>query len=158
MSPQLQFINKASQTSNSECLIWPFSKDKFGYGLHGKRNRAHRTSFAIHVGPIPNNFIIMHTCDNPSCINPSHLKAGTQADNMSDMLKKNRAKRSFSHIDNSGEKHGRSKLTTSQVLEIRLRVSQKEINKTEASKIYGVSNQQISDICSFKRWKHLKQQ
>lgn len=64
-----------------------------GYGLirfGGKTRLAHRVSYEIHKGPIPEGNVIMHTCDNPRCVRPEHLKAGTQSENMKDMANKKR--------------------------------------------------------------------
>lgn len=71
------------------CWIFAGCKDKSGYGIitYRKQNyRAHRYMFLKHKGPIVEGLVIRHTCNTPSCINPSHLLLGTQAQNMQDKV------------------------------------------------------------------------
>lgn len=75
------------------CWVWTGGKTIAGYGscyMNGEYEKAHRVSYRLNKGPIPEDMIVMHTCDNPSCVNPVHLKIGTQKDNMQDMIKKGR--------------------------------------------------------------------
>lgn len=81
------------------CWNWPKSRVQDGYGQIGWKDsagrsqaaRAHRVAFEIHFGPIDDDLEIMHACDNPSCVNPLHLVAGTHQDNMRDMSRKQRS-------------------------------------------------------------------
>jgi hypothetical protein len=85
-----RFWTRAIQTRT--CWIWQGANTK-GYGVFGHRGktiRASRTSYLLVNGEIPDGYYIMHTCDNPSCINPDHLISGTQSDNIKDMVKKKR--------------------------------------------------------------------
>lgn len=71
------------------CRIWRGPKDKAGYGyaLFGRRKvAAHRLAYEIANGPIPDGRMVCHRCDRPLCIAPPHLYAGTQADNMRDVV------------------------------------------------------------------------
>ena len=77
------------------CWIWMRSRDPRGYGqlgVDGKITRAHRHFYATYVGPIPEEMFVLHKCDIPACVNPTHLFLGTQADNMSDMVAKGRCR------------------------------------------------------------------
>lgn len=71
----------------NNCIIWNKYKDKDGYGLlnfKGKTMRAHRKAFIDYYGPIPEGLWVLHKCNNPSCVNPEHLYAGTPKQNIND--------------------------------------------------------------------------
>lgn len=75
------------------CWVWRGGKDDKGYGrliIRGKNLLAHRVAEAITNGAIPGDVIVCHRCDNPICVNPSHLWRGSHADNMTDKVKKGR--------------------------------------------------------------------
>lgn len=83
-------------TLNAEtgCIEWVGARQATGYGalnIRGKVVAAHRLSYELNVGPIPDGMFICHKCDNPPCVNPEHLFLGTNADNIEDMRKKGRA-------------------------------------------------------------------
>ncbi|MEQ2025382.1 HNH endonuclease signature motif containing protein [Xenorhabdus szentirmaii] len=76
-----------------DCWEWSGCRDGCGYGLvsiGGVRGGAHRFSYIFSKGEIPDGMVVMHSCDNPACINPSHLSLGTHTDNMRDMIRKER--------------------------------------------------------------------
>lgn len=77
------------------CWTWDGAKHQpFGYGMFGTTRRktvgAHRFSYEVHFGPIPEGLQVCHRCDNPPCVRPDHLFLGTQADNIHDMIRKGR--------------------------------------------------------------------
>jgi hypothetical protein len=81
--------------NNTQCWEWQGALTKRGYGKikEGIKTFAvHRVAYTLYIGVIPKDFNICHKCDNPKCINPDHLFAGTQADNMKDKVKKGRHK------------------------------------------------------------------
>jgi len=93
----------------AECWIYTGYHDCGGYGKlwadapSTLRFRTHRISYAlardIHPADLPSNVVVRHTCDNPPCVNPSHLVGGTQADNMRDMSERKRARNQYQFID-----------------------------------------------------------
>lgn len=79
----------------SECILWKGRTNSRGYGVKcfGKSNDKlmHRVVYEHHHGPLKPGQVVMHTCDNRLCINPEHLQAGSQRDNLHDMYNKQRA-------------------------------------------------------------------
>lgn len=91
----VRFWRHVNKGSPYECWVWTGSNDGKGYGqISAGAGRspikAHRLSWEIHNGQIPAGMVICHRCDNPKCVNPSHLFVGTQKDNMVDCATKNR--------------------------------------------------------------------
>lgn len=89
------FLDKIEPEPNSGCWIWIGSRGRQGYGHFwwgGKCLKAHRASYMLHVGEIPPGLDIMHRCDNPSCVNPEHLRAATTRENVQDMWAKGRGR------------------------------------------------------------------
>jgi hypothetical protein len=75
------------------CWPWTGSLSKLGYGqfgINGGSVQAHRAAYEFAFGPFPQHLKILHRCDNRACQNPHHLRHGTQADNIADMVSKNR--------------------------------------------------------------------
>lgn len=86
-----RFIEKID-TSGS-CWLWKSALHHSGYGLFGMDGRmqtASRVAYKLLVGPIPPDMCVLHACDNPRCVKPSHLFLGTQLENMRDMTTKGR--------------------------------------------------------------------
>ena len=141
------------------CIEFQGYKNKDGYGRKhsgGKMYLAHRLSYCkaknIDIKEI-DGLVVMHVCDNPPCVNPEHLKLGTNQDNVDDKMKKGRH---ASNPNTRGEAHGRAKLTSDDVLRIREAVKFK--TQKEVGKIFGISNQHVSDIARRKKWAHLPEQ
>src|SRR5688572_7229928 len=97
----------------SGCWEWTSHKNTLGYGMYWSagQHMAHRWSWSLVNGPIPEGKIVMHLCDNPPCVNPEHLRVGTQLENRRDAVNKDRQAK--------GVDVGTSKLKPEQVLEIR---------------------------------------
>ena len=122
-----------------------------GYGNFPTKDgniRAHRFSYMIYKGEIEEGKVIMHTCDNRKCVNPEHLKQGTQQENVLDCSMKNRMNTSH------GEAHCLSKMDNEKVKEIRSKESSGVLQKTLAVE-YGVCIASIHNIVKRKTWKHI---
>lgn len=140
-----RFWEKVDKTEN--CWIWTAAVDRKGYGKLGMRIdgkprtvQAHRVAYQMLVGPIPDGMVLCHRCDNPPCVNPTHLFVGTIADNMRDMARKGRFSRS------------QAKLTPELVREIRSRYIPRRVSLTMLAAQYGVSFQLISLVVNRRIW------
>lgn len=136
------------------CWNWIGAHDKDGYGwisVNKEQIYAHRYSYTVSYGPIPESVQVLHKCDNPRCVNPDHLFLGTHQDNMDDMLQKGR-KRTV-----CGEENGTAKLTEEQVNEIRARyIPRHPIHGCNAmAREFGIGQMEVSRIINRKRWKHI---
>ncbi len=96
MDAKQRFQDKIMVIAGMEdaCHLWTAQLDKNGYGqfamTYKSKWQAHRAAYQLFVGPIPAGKIVMHICDQPRCVNPDHLRVGTQADNMADKMAKGR--------------------------------------------------------------------
>ncbi len=142
-----RFWSKVKNGSESECWPWTAAfQTRYKYGVfnyRGKIVRAHRLSFFFTHGEIPEGMFVCHRCDNPCCVNPSHLFLGTHQENMNDQASKGRRP--------IGESDAKAKLTAKQVLEIRASKEPKLI----LARRYGVSDALIYKIVKRQVWSHL---
>lgn len=141
------FLYYGWTTTDTGCWNYNGYISKPGYGIVSERRKlrpAHRISYEYFKGPL-NNLMACHTCDNRSCVNPDHLFAGTQADNMRDMKEKGRANKPV------GINNGRSKLSEQQVAEIKQKIAAKEPHRKIANE-YGVSPTLIMHIKHGRLW------
>lgn len=146
------FWNKVAITADSEkCWNWNGCKIKHGYGaqrLGDSAYLAHRISFAISRTNFSfSEMDVCHKCDNPSCVNPSHLFLGTTAENMRDAIKKGRFV--------IGEKNHFSKLKEDQVREIRKLYATGQYRKIDLAVKFGVGHSTIVNATNRTNWKHV---
>lgn len=166
-----RFWAKVRKSDDPEgCWLWTGAKNPSGYGWFKLPTTgpagAHRVSWEIVNGPIPDRTgyhgtVVMHVCDNPSCVNPSHLRLGSQAENLADMRRKGRSatgdrngSRTCPEAMRRGENHPHARLKRSDVIEIR-RLSEAGTTGRAIARRFGLSFQHVSDIVRRKRWKHV---
>lgn len=131
------------------CWGWSGAKFEFGYGaihFQGNTAYAHRISWLLHHGPIPNGLHVLHSCDNPECSNPRHLFLGTNMDNVKDKVVKGR------HY--YGERHNWSKRTPAVVCEIRERYKAGE-SQSSIARALGMDSSLVSRIVKRRIWKQV---
>lgn len=150
VDPAIRFWRLVDKTPDPRgCWLWRGFKDVHGYGDFAVstniRMPAHRFALATREVVEPRRHVL-HSCDNPSCVNPDHLRQGTQAENMSDACERNRIAR--------GTRHGAHKLDDSQVQAIRLAAAAGEIQWQIADR-FGVSQMTVSDIVRRRTWSWL---
>ncbi len=138
-----RFDEKYEIVEPGGCWVWMANGERYGH-LHvgsrvdGSRRTvaAHRTSWELHRGSVPEGLHVLHRCDNSLCVNPEHLFLGTHADNMADREAKGRSP--------VGEDHPKAKLTNAQVLQIRL--IGRAISQVEIGRRFGVSVSLVGHI------------
>jgi len=130
-----------------ECGCWISTLRATNHGKYarikvdGKNILAHRLSWELHSGAIPQGMKVLHTCDTPCCVNPRHLYLGSQSQNMNDMYKKGRGRKGSCNI----------KLTVDQVVKIRLDGR----TYADISRDYGIAPSTVKLIKNRKTWKHV---
>jgi hypothetical protein len=152
-----RFWARVQKADGEACWLWRGVLDEKRYGrlcVAGKMPRAHRLSYELNVGPIPDGLFVCHHCDNPSCVRPDHLFVGTVTDNNRDMGRKGRAKWTRHPELTRGEQNPHAKLTNAQVLAIRELVAAGRNQKLVAAE-FGVSPMTVSHIHNRRRWSHL---
>jgi len=147
-----RFWERVKKGRPNDCWIWLLCKDKDGYGqfnFNKKRLRAHRVSFLLANKTIKKSLLVCHKCNNPPCVNPKHLYAGTQADNDLDAV---RAGTKYYVQSKVGTAHHSNKLTKDQVIFI----LGSKLSGSCLAKMFGVSNMLISKIRRRSIWKHIE--
>lgn len=157
-STAARFWSKVDRSG--ECWTWTAACDRKGYGrmrFPRRHEGAHRVSWELTNGPIPEGMFVCHRCDNPPCVRPDHLFLGSHRDNMADMFAKGRdshpptfygdahwIKRHGDHRPKGGA-HPQAKLTDAEVAEVRRMVA---AGSTQASlcRQYGISKTHMSRI------------
>lgn len=152
------FVNKTET-----CWLWTGSTLLLGgYGrikFKGKAIKAHRLSWILHNGEIPEGQLVCHKCDVRLCVNPDHLFLGTPGDNIRDMVAKGRQAKGETHYSRTqpnavlkGAKHGRAKFSEEEIREI-WSLSAQGIPALHMAKRWGVSSSTIDSIIHRRSWK-----
>ena len=147
-----RFNNKFIPEPMSGCWLWLDTPNTHGYGrmkVAGRFRLAHRISYEIHKGDIPQDLCVRHNCDNRLCVNPEHLLVGTNSDNVADRVRRGR-----NHSFNgrrAGAGNPNAKLTIEDVVAIReLRFS--GLTLRSIGNRYGVAQRTIRDIFLGRSW------
>lgn len=147
-----RFWARVIKGDDGACWRWNAPRHNFGYGTLSKDRTlvsAHRFSWELHFGQIPQGMLVCHGCDNPECTNPEHLFLGTHKDNVQDMIQKRR------NVTTPGEKNGTSKLTESDVREIRDMVARGATNTDALADAFSVSRTCINHVIRRSTWAHI---
>lgn len=156
-----RFWRSVDRRRDTECWNWLGPMNRSGYGLfgcwansdRGKVITAHRVAYELANGPIPkggghHGTVIAHRCDNRRCVNPAHLFACSQAENLRDCLQKGRGNKAH------GERAGKARLTAHVVSAIRT-LLQDGTDRMRLARAFGVAPQTITDIATGKSWGRL---
>lgn len=152
---------------DSPCWSWVAAKTRGGYGHFGVARKlflAHRVAWTIANGPIPAGLLVCHRCDNPSCVNHSHLFLGTNLDNCQDKESKGRGNPARGDANGShtkperrprGEVHGKSKLNDAKVIQIRADYAAGGVTVRRLGLQFGVHYSAIGRIIRREMWQHV---
>ena len=144
-----RFWKTINKCDPDDCWEWQGKRDRDGYGVFQynlKDRKAHRTVYGLtHAGD--QSPVVMHLCDNPACCNPSHLRGGSQLQNMQDKVSKDRQAR--------GSRNGRAKLAEKDVKSIKAALLWPYQSHAEIARHHGVSKSVIRDIKNRKTWSHV---
>jgi hypothetical protein len=129
------------------CWEWSGTRNARGYGKigrwHAGMDYAHRVSYELHVGAIPEGLHVLHHCDNPPCVRPDHLSVGTRRDNMQDAVAKGRVQH--------GERHYLFKMSNARIQEMSRRYRQGGVKLCDLATEFGISPSYASQLVGGKR-------
>lgn len=148
-STQEKYESKIDRSGGPDaCHEWTKARDKNGYGIFSYREsgktytkRAHRYGWTLLYGPIEDDLMILHRCDNPPCQNGSHWFIGDNQANMTDMVEKGR-----STGPTPGERHHRATLTDAQIIEVRARYTGAHGEISALAREYGILPRAMNSI------------
>jgi hypothetical protein len=159
--PKERFLNRFIPVTESGCWLWEGHIGKTGYGLFRMTTNpsdtplgAHRASWTLFRGPIPDGLHVCHVCDVRACVNPAHLFLGTYTDNMRDAAAKGRM--NWKKPDRPellrGERHHSAKINENIVKDIRASAE----SCTSLAKKYGISVICVSRVKRRLNWRHVQ--
>lgn len=154
-----RFWAKVKVVDHDACWLWQGGCTVFGYGQifsgdpAGPRMLlAHRISWEEANGSIPHDLHVLHKCDVPACVNPTHLFLGTPKDNAVDMIRKGRE----NYMPCRGEANGNAKLSETLVRQIRRRYYPRRVTRRQLAAEFDVSIVLVDKILSGTAWRHLR--
>lgn len=138
-----RFEAKVEFAANS-CWLWLASDNGKGYGListnESRQDKAHRVSYKLYRGPIPEGLQVLHTCDKPYCVNPAHLFLGTNLDNVKDKMQKGRTQLV------NGTYSGMCKLSDIEVIQIQEQIDEGTLSLREIAECFNVGTSTVHRI------------
>lgn len=143
-----RFWSKVDRSGGPDsCWLWTAGGNRYGVFTvsRGRQVDAHRFSWELHHGIIPDGLLVCHECDTPRCVNPAHLFLGTSAVNQADMTAKGRGR--------TGERNGRAKLTWDQVREARTKYATGGHSWKSLAAEYGVAKWVMGQILRNLTWR-----
>lgn len=143
-----RFLEKTERPclDDSACWVWTGAKTSAGHGQvwrDGKTAPAHKVAFELFNGPVANDECVRHKCDNPPCVNPTHLETGTHNDNMRDMVERGRSKAGRAYY----------RMTEGQVEEARKLFASGRFTYSELAAVFGVSAASMGMAIRGRTWK-----
>lgn len=147
-NPSVRFWRQVEKTNG--CWLWTGCLFASGYGSFwdgGRNVRAHRFAYRDQVGPIPEGAELLHSCDTPTCVNPTHLSPGTHAANMGESSERGRAA--------AGERSPSARLTRDQVRAIKQRLAEGE-SQSAIARSFDVATVTVHWIAAGKTWKDVE--
>lgn len=149
-----RFEEKFEKQQATGCWLWKAARQgSSGYGMFWYNSDlrdmgAHQASHLIYKGPIPVGMVVMHACDDRRCVNPDHLEAGTQLQNMQDMAKRGRSAR--------GDRNGNALLDDVIVSKIKAEYVKRDGELIRLANKYNVEMNTIANIVGGHAWKHVQ--
>jgi predicted XRE-type DNA-binding protein len=146
---EARFWSKVGKDVSAACWSWTGSANKHGrgfFGVGGHTYLAPRIAWVLAHGVDPRPLSVLHRCDRPNCVNPSHLFLGTQQDNVDDMSAKGR------RVVRRGESAPNAKLTADLVVEIRS-LTEAGVRQSELARRFGVHRTTIRDAVNGRNWR-----
>lgn len=140
------------------CWLWTGNAVAAGHGriwFGGTKWLVHRLAYAAFVGAIPEGAVVMHRCDTPNCWNPSHLRHGSQIENVRDRDRKGRTARGERHARLKGEANGLTTIGDADVRRIRVLYLSGASQSSIAAQ-YGICQMTVSNIVRRKTWGHVE--
>lgn len=146
-----RFWEKVDKNGPGGCWVWLASKNEHGYGKFGvtpsSSKRAHRVAWTLAGNSLSDDEKLLHSCDNPACVNPAHLRPGTQAENLADMRARGRGIR--------GETHPNSKLTAEKAQVIRFLRASTLLADVEIGALFLVGRSAVQKVVARTTWAHV---
>lgn len=146
---EARFWSLVEKGATTACWLWRGGKSLDGYGVFSIKNVQHRAThvaYTLATGEAVGDFLVMHRCDNPPCVNPVHLVRATQLENRRDAAEKGRTAR--------GERHAQAKMHDAEVARIKRRFSL-GARAADIAREFGIPYERSWRIGKGRAWRHV---